>query len=184
MPSGVASAVAAVLRETAAGCEVLLIKRAERQGDPWSGHMAFPGGRHEASDQDLLATAIRETREEIGLALDHAELIGVLADHDTALHRSAPPMSIRPFIFALSQDRAHADALVLNHEVSEIVWAPLLPLLHNSIQTTKSVVHEGVPLELPAWNVSGRIVWGLTYWMLARLLGEIRGSAQTKGADP
>ena len=48
---------------------VLLIRRAERAGDPWSGHMALPGGRYEPKDPDLLGTALRETVEEVGVAL-------------------------------------------------------------------------------------------------------------------
>ncbi|MCA9639821.1 MAG: NUDIX domain-containing protein, partial [Myxococcales bacterium] len=63
------AAVAAVLRPTDADTEVLLIRRAEHEGDPWSGHMAFPGGRHDPTDPDLLTTARRETLEEVGLDL-------------------------------------------------------------------------------------------------------------------
>ena len=64
-PSGGRAAVALVLRENAGDPEILLIRRAERKGDPWSGHMAFPGGREDARDESLLETALRETREEL-----------------------------------------------------------------------------------------------------------------------
>ncbi|HEU4700285.1 MAG TPA: NUDIX domain-containing protein, partial [Gemmatimonadales bacterium] len=62
------AAVALVV--TPAPDSMLLIRRAERAGDPWSGHMALPGGRHSRGDADLAATAMRETAEEVGVRLD------------------------------------------------------------------------------------------------------------------
>jgi len=61
------AAVAIVVREGTDGPQVLLIRRADHPGDAWSGHMAFPGGREDPQDENLLATAIRETLEEVGL---------------------------------------------------------------------------------------------------------------------
>ena len=63
------AAVAVVLHDEASP-RVLLMKRAERHGDPWSGHISLPGGRYQASDGDLRVTAIRETREELGIDLE------------------------------------------------------------------------------------------------------------------
>ena len=81
--------MAAILRPGDPEPEVLLIRRAEKVGDPWSGHMAFPGGRADPRDPDLRATAVRETREEVGLDLENdAELIGIL-DDIPAMHTSA-----------------------------------------------------------------------------------------------
>src|SRR5689334_10230467 len=75
------AAVAAVLRDRGGEAEVLLIRRAQKETDPWSGHMAFPGGRQDPSDRDLLHTAVRETEEEVGLELRPEEhLIGRLDD--------------------------------------------------------------------------------------------------------
>lgn len=67
-----------VIVRTADPVDVLFIKRARNPRDPWSGHMALPGGRREAHDDDLLATAIRETHEETGIELDPESLIGRL----------------------------------------------------------------------------------------------------------
>ena len=81
---------------------VLLIRRAERSGDPWSGHMALPGGRREDIDLDLIATAVRETWEEVGLTLTHADLLGSL---DDVVPRTPvlPPIAVRPYVFSLPE---------------------------------------------------------------------------------
>src|SRR5262245_34151321 len=74
---GERAAVAAILLPRDDTFEILLIRRAERPTDLWSGHMAFPGGRRSPEDRDLLATAVRETEEEVGLDLArHGELVG------------------------------------------------------------------------------------------------------------
>ena len=90
------AAVALILRDGAAGIELLFIRRAEHPMDPWSGQMAFPGGRAEPGDRDLEATAIRETLEEIGLDLGEAERLGAL-DEVRAMARMRPMnLTIQP----------------------------------------------------------------------------------------
>src|SRR4029450_1300778 len=75
------AAVAVVLRPGAAdSAELLLIERARKAGDPWSGHMALPGGRHDPEDVELRSTAERETLEEVGIDLRGGELLGQLED--------------------------------------------------------------------------------------------------------
>src|SRR5690348_13096517 len=99
-PDARPAAVALVLIDGADGLEILLIRRAERADDPWSGQVALPGGRYEPGDGDLLTTAMRETREETGVDLAAAERLGGLDD----LHpRTAtlPPVVVRPFVFAI-----------------------------------------------------------------------------------
>ena len=114
---GQTAAVAFLLREARDGIEVLFIHRAEHPQDPWSGQMGLPGGRSEEGDADLLATAIRETREEIGvdLSLD-SQTLGRL-DEIQAIHRGGPvDRTITPFAFQLrSPDRE----LTLSHEVAD-----------------------------------------------------------------
>lgn len=169
---GRAAAVSAVFREGSNGLDVLLIRRANREGDPWSGHMAFPGGRRDAVDRDLLETALRETREEIGLHLDaDAELVGTLDDQDTS-HRHKAGFLIRPFVFRLGR----AVDFTPNHEVDEVLWAPVAPMLRGEIDSSIEVSFENVRYTLPAWNVGGRTVWGLTYRMLQDVFGRVRAA--------
>src|SRR5204863_9089886 len=99
-PGARPAAVSLVLVEGAEGAELLLIKRAERAGDPWSGQIALPGGRQDPGDADLLATAVRETREETGVDLATAERLGILDDLAPRT-ASLPPVIVRPFVFAL-----------------------------------------------------------------------------------
>ncbi len=129
--------------------------------------MAFPGGQREPADADLLATAIRETHEEIGLNLaESARLIGGLDRVQAVAGGKRIGMRVTPYVFELFEE----PPLNLNEEVAEVIWAPLAPLARGELSTTMPYRYEGADLELPAWQVEGRIVWGLTYRMLETLL--------------
>src|SRR5207248_637661 len=94
------AAVAIVLRDGVRGAEFVVIHRAHRRGDPWSGHMALPGGRQDAADSDLRATAVRETREEVGIDLArHGELLGTLDDLRAVGHGRPLDLVITPFVY-------------------------------------------------------------------------------------
>lgn len=166
--SGRQAAVAAILRAPAGGgdAEILLMRRADREGDPWSGHMAFPGGRRDAGDTSLTETAIRETREEVGLdlALDGA-LLARLPDVPAIARGKRLDLVIAPLVFAL-QRRA---ALTLNEEVAEAIWTPLGPLARGEGAGTVTYDRDGLSVDLPCLRVEGRVVWGLTYRMLQLL---------------
>jgi len=166
------AAVAAILRDhEELGPEVLFIRRAEHPNDPWSGHMAFPGGREEPSDADLLQTAIRETREEVSLDLEaDAVLLGRLDELPAVARGRRTGLTIAPFVFELTRDAP----LHFNGEVSEIVWAPLSQLFRGELATVFSYELGGQLLELPAHDVQGRIVWGLTHRMLESLFALLR----------
>ena len=173
------AAVAAVLRptnpdENAREAEVLFIRRAEHEHDPWSGHMAFPGGRVEMQDVSLLDTATRETREEIGLDLGrHAELLGRIDDVPAIAQGKPVGLVIRPFVFALHSD---LPPLTLNHEVEEVVWGPLGAMARGEVDTTLPYRRPGYAEDLimPAYDIDDRIVWGLTHRMLANLFDLLR----------
>lgn len=169
------AAVAVILRPSAdsAESEILLIRRAEREGDPWSGQMALPGGRHEPSDADLLATAVRETREEIGLDLAaHASLLTRLSDLPAVARAKRVGMVITPFVFILERP----GEIRANHEVAETLWAPIGPLARGEWNTTYPYNHQDQVLNMPCFNVSGRMVWGLTHRMLSMLFERLRDS--------
>lgn len=141
-----------------------MIRRATRQGDPWSGHMALPGGHSDPADADLLRTALRETLEEVGLDLEQAgEYIGRLDDFVPARDFD---ISVRPFVFSVSK---HTN-LSLSDEVQEALWVPLLPLVGGLRRSSFLFSRAGEIIELPAWNIEGRMVWGMTYRVLEVLL--------------
>jgi 8-oxo-dGTP pyrophosphatase MutT (NUDIX family) len=170
-PLGKRAAVATILRERESGPEVLLIQRAEHPLDPWSGHMAFPGGREAPSDRDLLATAVRETCEELGLDLNASgRLLGRLDNLPAIARGRRVGLTISPYVFELTRD----DALTPNIEVAEFLWTPLMPLMAGLATTTIPYELEGQRLTLPAYEVQGRMVWGLTYRMLQSLFARLR----------
>jgi 8-oxo-dGTP pyrophosphatase MutT (NUDIX family) len=161
------AAVAAVLRPVATGVELLFIHRAEDSRDPWSGHMAFPGGRVDPGDRDSLAAAIREAREEVQLDLESdGEYLGQL-DDVRAIGRGRPmSLVIRPFVFAIDSD----PDLVPNHEVAAVVWVPTEFLADASNREIMEYNRAGLSLELPCYRYDDHLIWGLTLGMVDELL--------------
>ena len=162
------AAVAAVLRPDARGsADLLFIQRAVYPGDPWSGQVAFPGGRLEPDDASLLHTAVRETREEVGGDLDvAARLIGAL---DEIHPRSPllPPIVVRPHVFVLHGDLV----LTPTAEVAAAFWVPLATLLDPATRGTHAVAARGAHFQMPAFAVGERVIWGMTERILSQLLG-------------
>ncbi len=154
------AAIALILIEQDEALDLLLIERATREGDPWSGHMALPGGHVEPSDVDLAATAERETWEEVGLDLRQSgERLGRLSDCTPV---RGVPIAVRPFVYLLRE----LPRLTLSAEVRRALWVPVAPLLRGELQTTHTLSRAGQHLEFPAWEVGGGVVWGLTYRVL------------------
>lgn len=172
------AAVAAILREREGVTEVLLMRRATLDGDPWSGHMAFPGGRQDPSDGNLLATALRETQEETGLRLrPETDLIGRLDDLPAIARGRRIGLVIAPFVFAVAGD---PELTPNKHEVEELLWAPLAPMRSGERDTTLSWEFEGRKIEVPGYDVDGRIVWGLTHRMLGALFEALDGPPRSR----
>ena len=170
------AAVAAILRPSDADTEVLLIRRAERPGDPWSGHMAFPGGHHEPVDRDLRETAMRETMEEVGLNLHEHEYLGQLDEVAAMARGKAVGMTIAPHVFALHN--VHEAPLVLrpNHEVAELLWGSLGRMFRGEVDAIKEISYGGETLHLPAFQVEQQLVWGMTHGMLRSLFSLLTDS--------
>ncbi len=163
------AAVALVLRDGGSdGPELLFIRRAEHEKDPWSGHIGFPGGRSEPHDEDAAATAVRETLEETGLdLLRDAEPLGPL-DEVAALARGRPvDLVIAPFVFRLRRRLDGAPS----HEVVSLHWLPLERLLDPTTRSTLPYQHEDTVLELPCLRIDGLVIWGLTHRMFESLRG-------------
>jgi 8-oxo-dGTP pyrophosphatase MutT (NUDIX family) len=159
------AAVAVVVHQAAAGAEMLFIERARHPGDPWSGQMAFPGGRLDPGDADERAAAERETLEEVGLSLTGAELLGRLDDLHAGI-RLVAPLVLSAFVYRID---ARA-ALTPNHEVADTLWVPTQVLLDPG----RHVGYRRGPARWPGVCVGTpdrHVVWGLTYRLLEGLFG-------------
>lgn len=165
------SAVAMLVRDGSMGPEVLMIKRADREGDPWSGHMAFPGGRMETDDRHSRATAERETREEIGVDPELVgHCIGRLSDILSRPHSGRRPMVITPYVYSVQVMPEPKP----NHEVAEVIWVPLA-YLGDRMNREQMVWERGrLKLNLPCYLYKGRRIWGLSLVMLDELIGLFR----------
>jgi len=162
-PTGHA-AVAVIVREIAGVPEVLFIERAKREGDPWSGHMAFPGGRLDPADEDARNAAERETLEEVGVSLADAEALGRLDDlrgHPAAARSGAAVISA--FVYHV----VDPGPLKPNREVEQAFWFPLASLFDPERRVEYPVTWGG--LRYPGILVGEperHVVWGLTYRFL------------------
>lgn len=158
------AAVALMLRPMEEGLEFLAIRRAEHESDPWSGHMALPGGRRELADDSLWATAVRETREEVGVDLVRVgRRLGQLDDVWPRTRR-IPAIAITPFVVAVeSGTRARTSS-----EVESAVWVPLDIVVNEELRGTLKL--DGLPdREFPTIEYGGHVIWGLTLGILRQL---------------
>ena len=162
------AAVALVLRDGDHGAEFVVIHRAHRRGDPWSGHMALPGGRQDPADRDLPATAVRETREEVGVDLAHdGELLGALDDLQ-AIGRGRPlDLIITPFVYVLT---APVTLTPNHHEVQSALWVPVASLRRPDARATHQQQQFGNQMAYPAFVYQGYTIWCLTHRILTSLL--------------
>jgi len=170
---GVANAsVTLVVRPTDADLQILLIERSRSERDPWSGHMALPGGRRE-EEEGALETAIRETREEVGIDLLSGGLsIGRL--DDVQPNPGGPQIAVSPFVFVVAPGvEPRADPA----EVAGTIWIPLGHLADPaSAAEHLHVLPDGNRLRFPAISYHGHIIWGLTHRMLIQFLGIARST--------
>ncbi len=168
-PDGrIQAAVALVLVPVDEGLEMLLIKRTERDDDPWSGQMAMPGGRRDAEDDDLRQTAIRETREETSVDLGSAELIGELDDLSPSSPH-LPPILVRPFVFILP---SRPTVVLDNDEVALHIWVPLhtLPVA----RALEEIVIKDFRITASGYRLGSHFVWGMTERIISPFLKMVR----------
>lgn len=157
--------VALILEALDEELSVLFIQRAEREDDPWSGHVAFPGGHQEQSDSNLLQTVIRETREEVGIVLSPSDCVGQLPIEKPYTSDQRSDLVVRPYVFVLN----HAPDVILNHEVSEVFWVRLERLITGELLTHETVHFNRSEYKLPGFRLNdNQFVWGLTYRILQR----------------
>jgi 8-oxo-dGTP pyrophosphatase MutT (NUDIX family) len=161
------AAVALIIRAGEDGApELLFIKRAEYPADPWSGQIAFPGGREESGDPTLADTAIRETREETGIDLVRdGTIIGMLDDLRPQTVR-LPAVIVRPYVVLLNR----FEPLLLSDEVALAFWIPLGAFKDAPSWRDTQVLARGVQLNARAFHHHGQVIWGMTERILAQLL--------------
>ena len=162
------AAVAIVLRQNPEDAlELLLIRRSEREDDPWSGHIALPGGRHDPTDATLQDTAVRETREETGVNIDDDGLVLGMLDELRPRTPSLPPIIVTPFVAVVRPDVA----LITSDEVAAAFWVGLHSLTDPAVTVESDVTVRGATWRVPSYVLDGGIVWGMTERILKNLLG-------------
>jgi 8-oxo-dGTP pyrophosphatase MutT (NUDIX family) len=161
------AAVALIFRLGQDGAlELLFIKRADYDGDPWSGQIAFPGGRVEAGDASLAETAIRETREETGIDLARdGMVIGTLDDLRPRAIR-LPAIVVRPYVALLDR----SEPLVLSTEVALSFWMPFAAVARTESWHEDTVFARGIQINARVFRHEGHVVWGMTERILTQLL--------------
>ena len=160
------AAVAAILRPRDSRLELLYIERRRTPNDPWSGHIAFPGGRVEPSDTSLRATAERETLEEIDLHLQKEHYIGRLDD----LQGASLPVQVAAFVYAIDELQV---ALSPNNEIYSTFWRSFEILCEPGRQCQHMLSKDGNYRAMPAIDVLGAktpLLWGITYRFTAQLI--------------
>ena len=159
-------AVALILAHGQHELEACFIRRSEQTGDPWSGQVALPGGRAEATDVSASAVAERETYEEVGLKLKPVQRIGALPTHAIRTN-----MTLSPFIYYFQniqneeppQQVATARDL---KEVASVFWVPLSHMFTSKNTTTLDYPQSGIPTTFPGIQFEDHVIWGLTLSVL------------------
>jgi 8-oxo-dGTP pyrophosphatase MutT (NUDIX family) len=167
------AAVAVVVSPGAAGDEVLVLRRATVVGDPWSGHIALPGGGLEKFDASLEAAARRETLEETGIDLSHSDCVATLASV-APQSPAAPLVTIAPFVFRYTGDKR----VRMSREIVESWWIPVAEFQRDDAwKSTTILTHDGATINVRGFQCRGHVLWGLT----ARILDEFLGRAASQG---
>ena len=155
--------------------QVLLMKRAERNGDPWSGQVSLPGGRSEPRDEDLVRTALRETHEELGVVLDRERhWLGALAPLRARARGEILPLEVAPFVFAVGEKPLMR---LCSAEVESAFWLPLDRAASGVLDRPFASRRGEEELQLPSWSFEGHTVWGMTHRILRSLIELVEAAA-------
>jgi 8-oxo-dGTP pyrophosphatase MutT (NUDIX family) len=147
--------------------EILLIKRALHDTDPWSGHVALPGGRRDDTDADLLETAVRETAEEVDVRVRPEDCFVGALDELAPRNRRLPPIVIAPFVFGVPADTT---ATANPGEVDAAIWVPLSALRDEEAASEILIELEGGSRSFPSLTYGEYVIWGLTHRILVQFL--------------
>jgi 8-oxo-dGTP pyrophosphatase MutT (NUDIX family) len=151
------AAVAILVKPRQNDLEFFLVKRAEVDDDPWSGDMAFPGGKKNLQDHTLIDTAVREVLEETSIVLQGNDVIGFMEPIYSSVRKD---LAVQPIVYRFDEyPEVH-----LNYELTKYIWVPLSEIIHGK---TEAKVKEW---EGPVYKVKGETVWGLTFRMLEKIL--------------
>lgn len=165
--AGAARAAVAVICRPDGG--VLFIRRAVHEQDPWSGHIALPGGRVDPEDENDRAAAVRESLEEVGVDLSGSICLGML--DQVASPDLAPRVLVSPFVFVLDHDPAtRLDA----SEVAEVLWFGLDRLHGGEGRGTFPYEYKGNQFVLPRIDLDGARIWGMTLRIVDDLVGRLQ----------
>jgi len=145
---------------------ILILRRTSNPRDPWSGHWAFPGGRRDPADRDLLETALRELREEVGIVLERHQMTERLPDSDAG-RRVGRVVRVAGFAFKVPEPLPFT---LQASEAEEAVWVPVAKLLDLRLHRMQEV--PGLPpgMRFPAIDIGGVPLWGFTYRAICRWL--------------
>jgi 8-oxo-dGTP pyrophosphatase MutT (NUDIX family) len=160
--SRVPSAVLIPLYQKQGQYYIVFIKRTETVKDH-KGQISFPGGMRDADDRTLLHTAVRESREEIGLRQKDIEVIGELDDEltTTSNYIVTPFVAMIPWPYRFRKNE---------DEVAEIMQAPIAALLEKDKQSEGNEILNGQPIASYTYNYEGKVIWGATARILKKLL--------------
>jgi 8-oxo-dGTP pyrophosphatase MutT (NUDIX family) len=179
-PEGIRqAAVALVLRNNLGLAEMLIIKRATRGDDHWSGNLALPGGRWQVEDPDVLVTAVRETREEVGIDLEQGGTILGRLETITTNNPLIPKVQVTPFVavaplvYHIVKPERSAAGMVLNHEVATAFWVPVKFLMERGRSERFSMTYQGQKREWPAYPTDNGLIWGMTEAMISEFLAAL-----------
>lgn len=171
--------VSVILKGSPPQLELAFIERADDPADRWSGHLAFPGGKHEITDKSPLDTALRETQEEVGISLTRGQLLGQLNDIQARRGAYLLPFFIRPFVFYIGDSAPHPILDIT--EVADFFWVSLEDLTNPSKLIDYKHPEGHIHLKLQAVELGKKNpLWGLTYIMTLDLLKKLPVLSQDK----